>query len=101
MDAVTADLRVHEARQSFLIRKSDQKADFISAEVLPAEFKCKAQDIADLMESDEDFKQDICLAIAAIVRDPRDLHQLHIVINSFDHAIEREAVREWEEREAA
>ena len=101
MDAVTADLRVHEARQSFLIRKSDQKADFISAEVLTAEFKCKAQDISNLLESDEDFRQDMCLAIAAIVRDPKDLRQMHIVINSFDHAIERVALKDWNEREAA
>lgn len=96
-DAVTADLRVHEARQAAILSLTEKRADYISAEVLKSEFQCKAQDISDFLEGDEDFNQEICLALAAIVRDPRNMRNLHRVINAFDHAVERQAAKEFDE----
>lgn len=101
MDAVTADLRVHEARQSFLIKESDKRTDWICAEVIKSEFACKAQDISDFIESDEDFLNEICDAIARVVRDPKNMMNLHRILTAFDHAVERKAGDEYDKWRAA
>jgi hypothetical protein len=101
IDRVVADLRVHEARQAAILTLADKRADYISAEVLKSEFHCQPQDIGDFLEGDEDFLSELCVAVALIVKDPRNLSNLHRVINAFDHAVERQAAKEFDEWRAA
>jgi hypothetical protein len=101
IDAVTADLRAHEARQDFLSKQSDKRTDWICSQVIHAEFVCKAQTVSDFIESDDDFRNEICDAIARIVRDPRNMMNLHRVLVAFDHAVERQAGEEYDQWRAA
>ena len=101
-DAVTADLRVYEARQSLALGELERKANWISAERVQAELKCKPQDIADLLLDDEDYFGDICVALALVAREPsRQIDCLHRILNAFSNAVGRRAENEWKEREAA
>jgi hypothetical protein len=100
-DSVFADLRLHEARQSAIARMSDKRADYISAEVLKSEFQCKASDISDFIEGDEDFHQDLCMAVAKMIRDPKNICNIHRVISAFDHAVERQAAKEYDDWRSA
>ena len=101
-DAVTADLRVYEARQSFVLGELERKANWISAERVQAELKCKPQDIADLLLDDEDYFGDICVALALVAREPsRQIDCLHRILNAFSKSVGRRAENEWKEREAA
>jgi hypothetical protein len=101
-DAVTADLRVHEARQSFVLGELERKANWISAERVQAELKCRPQDIADLLLADEDYFGDICVALALVAREPsRQIDCLHRILNAFSKSVGRRAENEWKEREAA
>lgn len=101
-DSVTADLRVHEARQGYLLGELERKANWISAERVQAELKCKPQDVAELLLADEDYFGDICVALALVAREPsRQIDCLHRILNAFSKAVERQAVKEWDQREAA
>ena len=101
IDAVTADLRLHEARQSYINTKHAQMVDYICAQVISAEFSCKPQHISDFWDGDDDFRNEICDVISRIVRDPRNMMNLNRLVTAFDHAIERKAEAEWNEWRAA
>ena len=101
MDAVTADLRVYEAKQDAISRETDRMIDYVCAEVIKSEFRCKPQDISDFWEEDEDFRNEMADALARIVRDPRNQMNLHRVLSAFDHAVERRAEKEYREWRAA
>lgn len=102
VDRVVADLRLHEARQTKVLGELERKANWISAERVRAELKCKPQDVADLILDDEDYFGDICVALALVAREPsRQIDCLHRILNAFSQAVGRRAAKEFDEREAA
>ena len=101
-DAVFADLRLHEARQDKILGDLERKANWISAERIQSELKCRPQDVADLLLEDEDYFGDICVALALVAREPsRQIDCLHRLLNAFSKAVGRRAEREFDERAAA
>lgn len=101
-DAVFADLRLHEARQDKILGDLERKANWISAERIQAELKCRPQDVADLLLEDEDYFGDICVALSLVAREPsRQIDCLHRILNAFSQAVGRRAAKEFDDREAA
>jgi hypothetical protein len=102
LDGVFADLRLHEARQAALLAKVEAKANWIQAERISAELRVTPQQVSDLIESDDQFYQDLCVAVAHLVRDPSNRIQNSLrVCVAFSNAIGREASKGWDERESA
>ncbi len=76
---------------------SDQRTDWVCAQVIKQEFACKPSLITELLNEDEDFVVELSDAVSRIIRDPRNMMNLHRVLIAFDHAIERKAGAEWDE----
>lgn len=101
MDANTAALNAWEIRQSELSREANRKTKYVESEVLKAERNVTSFVISDLFEDDEEFANDLCLAVAKLIRDPRNLGNAAAVLSAFQSAIEREAEKEYTEYEEA
>jgi hypothetical protein len=79
-----------------------KKEDYISAEVLSAELHASAGKVRALRLTDPEFQVALDLIIASVIRDPSGyISHIARITTAFDHAVERKAERDWEERAAA
>lgn len=102
VDRVIADIRLNDARQAKALGDMERKANWVSAERVQAELKCRPQDVADLLAEDENYFGDICVALALVAREPsRQIDCLHRILNAFSQAVGRRASKEFDDREAA